>query len=186
MGSRSSKSRRSKSSRSRNPSSRSSVKDRATEEKIRVAELIAESSFTEQKLKMEYKATRLEMEHKVAKVQARAKSLDLLDMRPLEGQGDAKDSQAGAEDLGSFVYAPLEVEEDAKGKNIAHNNQMADPNIALDKPYENQKEFNPGNKYHYSDSLFRNGEPNYTSSDHNNQAGEVSKRCVSYLSSKGY
>ena len=99
VGSRSSKSRRCKSSRSRNPSSRSSVKDRAIEEKIRVAELIAESSFTEQKLKMEYKATRLEMEEKVAKVQARAKSLDLLNMRPLEGQGDAKDSQAGAEDL---------------------------------------------------------------------------------------
>lgn len=73
---------------------------------------------------MEYEAKSLEMEEKVAKSQARAKVLDLLDMPPLED------------------------EEDAKGENIAHNNQMTDPNIALDKHYENWKKFKPGKKYH--------------------------------------
>ena len=47
-------SRSSKSSRSSNGSSRSSIKDKAIEEKIKIAELIAESNFTDQKLKMEY------------------------------------------------------------------------------------------------------------------------------------
>ena len=37
---------------------------------------------------------------------------------------------------------------------------MTDPNIALDKQYENWKELKSGKKYHYSDYLFRNGEPN--------------------------
>ena len=62
LGSRSSKSRSSKSSISSNGSSRSSIKDKAIEEKIKVADLIAESNFTEQKLKMEYEAKRLELE----------------------------------------------------------------------------------------------------------------------------
>ena len=42
------------------------------------------------------------MEEKVAKAQARAKILDLLDMLPLDS------------------------EEDAKGRNIVHNKQMTD------------------------------------------------------------
>ena len=82
--------RSSKSSRSSNRSSRSNIKDKATEEKIK----IAESNFTDQKLKMEYEAKRLEMEEKVAKAQARANILDLLDMPPLEGQEDAKGSSS--------------------------------------------------------------------------------------------
>ena len=68
VGSRSSKYRSSKSSRSSNASSRSISKDKAIEEKIKVAELIAESNFTEQKLKMEYEAKRLELEEKVVKL----------------------------------------------------------------------------------------------------------------------
>ena len=71
-------SRSSKSSRSSNASSRSSIKDKAIEEKIKLAELMAESNFTEQKLKMEYEAKRLEMEEKVAKAHTRIKVLDLL------------------------------------------------------------------------------------------------------------
>ena len=67
VGSRSSKSRSSKSSRSSNGSSRSSIKDKAIEKKIKIAELIAESNLTDQKFKMEYEAKRLEMEEKVAK-----------------------------------------------------------------------------------------------------------------------
>ena len=161
VGSRSSKSRSSKSSRSSNRSSRSSIKDKAIEEKIKIAELIAESNFTDQKLKMEYEAKRLEMEEKVAKAQARAKILDLLDMPPLEG------------------------EEDAKGRNIVHNKQMTDTNIALDRQHENWKEFIPGKKYHYSNSLFRNGEPSYTPSDHNSQSGEVSKMLCQLLKQQG-
>ena len=52
------------------------------EEKIKVADLIAESNFTEQKLKMEYEAKRLELEEKVAKAQA-------------------------SQDTGSFGYVPM-------------------------------------------------------------------------------
>ena len=137
VGSRTSKS-SSKSSTSNNGSSRSSIKDKAIEEKIKVAELI---------VKMEYEAKRLEMEEKVVIVQARAKVLDLLDMPPLEGV------------------------EDTKGRNIVHNKQMTDPNIALDKQYEKWKKFKQGKKYHYSNSLFRNGELNYTPFDHNSQSG---------------
>ena len=70
---------------------------------------------------------------------------------------------------------PLEGGEDAKERNTAHNNQVTDPNIALGKQYENWKELKLGNKYHYSDSLFRNGEPNYTPSDHYSKSREVSK-----------
>ena len=55
VGSRSSKSRNSKLSRSSNAPSRSSINNKAIEEKIKVAELIAESNLTDQKLKMEYK-----------------------------------------------------------------------------------------------------------------------------------
>ena len=80
----------SKSSRSSNASSRSSIKDKAIEEKIKVSELIAESNFTEQKLKMEYEAKRLEMEEKIAKAQASTKVMGLLDMPPLEGEEDPK------------------------------------------------------------------------------------------------
>ena len=102
---------------------------------------------------MEYVAKRLEMEEKVVKAQPRASVLDLLDMPPLEGK------------------------EDAKGRIIAHNNQLMDVNVALDKQCENWKEFKPSKKYHYSDSLFRNGDPNYTCSDHNSQSGAASKMC---------
>ena len=101
------------------------------------------------------------MEEKVAKAQARAKMLNLLNMPPLEG------------------------EEDAKGRNIVHNKQMIDVNNALDKQYENWKEFIPGKKYHYSDSLFQNGEPSYTPSDHNSQSGEVSKMLSQLLKQQG-
>ena len=129
VGSRSSESRCNKSSRCSNTSSRSSIKDKAIEENIKVAELIAESNFAEQKLKAEYEAKRLGTEEKVVKAQARAKVLNLLDMPPL---ADKKD---------------------AKGKNTVHNDQMTDPNIALDKQYKNWKEFKPDKKYHYIESL---------------------------------
>ena len=76
---------------------------------------------------------------------------------------------------------PLEGEEDAKGRNIAYNDQMTDPNIALNKQYENWKEFKPGKKYHDSDFLFRNGEPSYTPSGHNSQSVEVSKMLCQLL-----
>ena len=52
--------------------------------------MIAESNFTDQKFKVEYEAKRLEMEENVARAQARAKVLDLLDMPPLEDEKNAK------------------------------------------------------------------------------------------------
>ena len=90
-----------------------------------------------------------------------AKILDLLDMSPLEG------------------------EEDTKERNIVHNKQMTDINIALAKQYENWSESIPGKKYHYSDSLFRNGEPSYTPSDHNSQCGKVSKMLCQLFKQQG-
>ena len=83
VGSQSKKSRCSKSLRSRNGSSRSSIKDKPIEKKIKIAELFEEFEFMKQKLKMEYKAKRLETEEKIAKAQARAKVLSLSDMPPL-------------------------------------------------------------------------------------------------------
>ena len=125
---------RSKSSRSSNASSRPSIKNKAIEEKIKVAQLIEESNFTEQKLKLECEAKRLEIEEKVPKLK---------------------------QVTWSFGYARILKWGRWKRKNIARYNQMTDPNIALDKPYENWKEFKSGKKFHYSDSLFRNGEPNW-------------------------
>lgn len=72
MGSRSSKPWSSNSSKSSNASYRSSIKDKAIEEKIKVAEFIAESNFAKQKSKMEYETKRLEIEEKIAKAKARA------------------------------------------------------------------------------------------------------------------
>ena len=83
VGSQSKKSRCSKSLRSRNGSSRSSIKDKPIEKKIKIAELFEEFEFMKQKLKMEYKAKRLETKEKIAKAQARAKVLSLSDMPPL-------------------------------------------------------------------------------------------------------
>lgn len=83
VGSQSKKSRGSKSLRSRNGSSRSSIKNKTIEKKIKIAELIEEFDFMKQKLKMEYKAKRLETEKKIAKAQARAKVLGLSDMPAL-------------------------------------------------------------------------------------------------------
>ena len=77
--------------------------------------------------------------------------------------------------------APLEGEEDTKEINIVHNKQMTDVNITLDKQHENWKESIPGKNYNYSDSLFQNGEPSYTPSDHNSQSGEVSKMLFQLL-----
>ena len=80
---------------------------------------------------------------------------------------------------------PLEGEEDAKGRNIVHNKQMTDTNNALDKQYENLEEFTLSKKYHYSDSLFRNGEPSHTPSDHNSHSLEVSKILCPLLKQQG-
>ena len=160
MGSRGSKSRSSKSSRSGNVSSRSSTKNKSIEEKIKVVQLIAESNFNEQKLKIKYEAKRLEIE-KVAKTQTRAKVLNLLDIPPLEG------------------------EEDVKERNMVYRNHMRDANVALDTQYENWKEFKPGKKSYYIDSLFRNADTNYTPSDHNSQSGELSRMLRQLLKQEG-
>ena len=68
VGSTSSKFRKSKSSRSINAFSKPSIKNKAIEEKIKVAQLIEESNFTEEKLKLECEAKKLEIEEKVAKL----------------------------------------------------------------------------------------------------------------------
>ena len=53
-------------------------------------EFIAEANFTEQSLKMEYDANRMEMVEKLAKDKARAKVLDLFGIPPLEAEEDVK------------------------------------------------------------------------------------------------
>lgn len=62
--------------------------------------------------------------------------------------------------------SPFEAEEDAKRRNIAYNNQMKDENVKRNKQHENWRKFTSGKKYHYSDSLFRNGDPSYALFDH--------------------
>ena len=56
--------------------SKCSIEEKVINEKIKVAELITEANYAEQKMKMEYKKKRLEMEEKVAIAKARAKVLD--------------------------------------------------------------------------------------------------------------
>ena len=61
------------SARSSSSKSKSSTRDKAVEEKLRVAELIAEASFMKKKRDAEYRAEALRMEEELAKVRARAK-----------------------------------------------------------------------------------------------------------------
>ena len=56
--------------------SKVSMEERAIEEKIRLAEVIAEANYADQKIKMEYDRKKLEIEEKVAKAKARAKVLN--------------------------------------------------------------------------------------------------------------
>ena len=52
------------------------MEERAIEENIRLAEVIAEANYAEQKIKMENDRKKLEIEEKVAKAKARAKALN--------------------------------------------------------------------------------------------------------------
>ena len=51
------------------------MEERAIEENIRLAEVIAESNYADQKIKVEYDGKKLEMEKMVAKTKTRAKVL---------------------------------------------------------------------------------------------------------------
>ena len=55
--------------------SKVSMEERVSEENIRLAEVIAESNYADQKMKMEYDKKRLKMEERVAKAKARANVL---------------------------------------------------------------------------------------------------------------
>ena len=55
--------------------SKVSIEERAIEENIRLAEVIAEANYADQKIKMEYDRKKLEIEERVAKAKARAKAL---------------------------------------------------------------------------------------------------------------
>ena len=56
--------------------SKSSSREKAVEEKLRLAELIAEASFNKKKRSAEYQAQTLRMEEELAKARARAKVYD--------------------------------------------------------------------------------------------------------------
>ena len=64
------------SARSSSSKSKSSTQEKVVEEKLRVAELIAEASFMKKKRDAEYQAEALMMEEKLAKARARAKAYD--------------------------------------------------------------------------------------------------------------
>ena len=61
------------STRSSSSKSKSSTLEKASEEKLRVAELIAEASFMKKKRDAEYRAEALRMEEELAKARARPK-----------------------------------------------------------------------------------------------------------------
>ena len=64
------------SERSSSSKSKSSTHEKAVEEKLRVAELMAEASFMKKKRDTEYQAEVLRMEEELAKAKARAKVYD--------------------------------------------------------------------------------------------------------------
>ena len=64
------------STRSGSSKSKSSTREKAVKEKLRVAELIAEASFTKKKRDAEYQAKALRMEEELAKARTRAKVYD--------------------------------------------------------------------------------------------------------------
>ena len=64
------------STRSGSSKSKSSTREKAVKEKLRVAELIAEASFTKKKRDAEYQAKALRMEEELAKARTRAQVYD--------------------------------------------------------------------------------------------------------------
>ena len=53
------------------------MEERAIEEIIRIAEVIAEATYADQKIKIKYDRKKLEIEERVAKAKARAKLLSI-------------------------------------------------------------------------------------------------------------
>ena len=78
------------STRSSSSKFKSSTREKAVEEKLRVAELIAEASFMKKKKDAEYQAEALRMEEELAKARARAKVYD--DMEGID-LGIGKDAE---------------------------------------------------------------------------------------------
>ena len=110
------------------------MKERAIMEQVKVAELMAQSTYAEQKFKMEYEKKRLEMKEEVAKAQARANVLNKIDqMQTLELEEDNRPKIRSKP-----LEAPLD---DFQRLNMDHNLWAAEAT-------KNGEVFQPGQKFH--------------------------------------
>ena len=115
------------SARSISSNSKSSTREKAVEEKLRAAELIAESSFMKKKRDAEYRAEAIKMEEELAKARARAKVYN--DMEGIDHR-IGKDTE---------VFLPK-----------FEDNEVALPNVTKGVAFQKPKSRQPGYIGHYT------------------------------------
>ena len=124
--------------------SKVSLEERAIEENIRLAEVIAEANHADQKIKMEYDSKKLEIEEKVGNAKARAKVLNTFGEVSLQ-KYKKEDQLLTEEDSRKSKKAPL-----LRKDPVFHKNETK----TEDQKFSHQsrlnydcKEFIPGKKY---------------------------------------
>ena len=120
------------------------MEERATEENIRLAEVIVEANYADHKIKMEYDRKKLEIEEKVAKAKARAKVLNNFGDQSLQ-KHKKEDQLLTEEDNRKSKKTPL-----LRKDPVFHKNETK----IEDQKFSHQsrlnydcKEFIPGKKY---------------------------------------
>ena len=120
------------------------MEERAIEENIRLAEVIVQTNYADQKIKMEYDRKKLEIEEKVAKAKARAKVLNNFGDQFLQ-KHKKEDQLLTEEDTRKSKKTPILRKDPVLNKNETKNE---------DQKFSHQsrlsydcKEFSPGKKY---------------------------------------
>ena len=137
------------------------MEERAIEENIKLAEVIAEANYADQKIKMEYDRKKLEIEERVAKAKARAKVLSTFGDVSLQ-KYKKEDQLLTEEDNRKNKKTPLQRKDPIFQKN---ETKIEDQKFSHQSRLNcDCKEFIPGKKY-FSDDFLQ-------SSDH-----ELNKNC---------
>ena len=159
--------------------SKVSMEERLIEENIRLAEVIAEANYADQKIKMEYDRKKLEIEEKVAKAKARAKVLNTFGDVSLQ-KYKKEDQLLTEEDNRKSKKTPL-----LRKDPVFHKNETK----IEDQKFSHQsrlnydcKEFIPGKKY-FADDFSQSS--NYELNKNYQSDGEVSKMLCKLIQQQG-
>ena len=151
------------STRSSSSKSKSSTRGKAVEEKLRVAELIAEASFMKKKRDAEYQAEALRMEEELAKARARAKVYDDMEGTDL---GIGKDTE---------VFLPSKFED----------NEVTLPNVPKGVAIEKIKSRQSGYRLVYPEVKFQSAIYPSWSKAYDQQLGSSYQLCDTDLEKVG-